>query len=251
MKLKIRKYGLFYLLICLLNPVYSQSSGTDDTQQIVDKAIKAHGGKAYDNLNVAFTFRTKKYTIKLNNGLFKYTRSFSNDTGTYLDKLTNDRFERSLDGEVVVLSEKDTRRFSNSVNSVVYFTLLPKGLNDPAANKTLIGTTKIKGEDYHLIEVKFDEEGGGDDHDDTFAYWINVKTYTVDYLAYSFHVNGGGVRFREAINPVEVGGVRFQNYINYSPASKDTPLDKLPRLFEEGSLKKLSEIINEDMRIGN
>ncbi len=250
MNFKIRKYGLLIILIGLLNPAYTQTT-TDKAQKIVNKAIKAHGGKAYDNLSVAFSFRSKDYTIKLNNGSFEYTRSFSDDSGTYYDKLSNDGFVRSHNGEPVKLSEKDTKRFSSSVNSVAYFTLLPKGLNDPAANKTLIGTTKIKDKEYHFIEVRFDEEGGGDDFEDVFAYWINIKTNTVDYLAYSFHVNDGGVRFREAINPVEVGGVRYQNYINYSPQSKDTPLDKLPQLFEQGSLKKLSEILNEDMRIVN
>ena len=180
--------------------------------------------------------------------MLEYSRSFSDSLGAYLDVLTNDGFTRTLNGELVELSEKDENTFSNSVNSVVYFTLLPKGLNDKAVNKKLLGTTKIKGQNYHFIATTFDEEGGGEDHDDIFGYWINTQTNTMDYLAYSYHTNGGGVRFRAAINPIEVEGVQFQNYINYKPISKTTPLDSLPYLFEQGKLKKLSEIINEEVK---
>jgi hypothetical protein len=38
------------------------------------------------------------------------------------------------------------------------------------------------------------------DFDDEYMYWIK-DTRKVDYLAYSYHVNDGGVRFRAAFNP--------------------------------------------------
>lgn len=221
----------------------------DRAQSIIDKAIEAHGGSAYDDLAVAFSFRDKDYSIKLDKGRYEYTRSYTDSTGHILDVLTNDGFERKLDGYLVSLPEKDKKKYSNSINSVCYFAMLPNGLNDPAVHKSMIGLNKIDGQKYHVVQVTFDEAGGGDDHDDIYVYWINQKTYTVDFFAYSFKVNGGGVRFRAAKEGhIVVDGVRFQNYINYKHHDKDTPVDSLPFYYVQGELTKLSEIINEDVK---
>ena len=64
----------------------------------------------------------------------------------------------------------------------------------------------------------------------------------MDYLAYSFQVNGGGVRFREAYNPRTVGGIRFQDYVNYKHENKDFPVQQLDQAFLNKELKELSRI---------
>jgi len=238
--------------ICVLSllflSVYGISQESNRAQTIIDKAIIAHGGDAYDDVSVGFTFRKKEYSIELDKGAYKYSRSYKDTTGFIQDVLTNDGFERKLDGHLIALSDKDERRYSNSLNSVCYFAMLPNGLNDTAVKKSMIGLNKIDGQKYHVIKISFAEEGGGDDHDDEYVYWINQKTNTVDFLAYSFHVNGGGVRFRAAMEPVVVDGVRFQNYVNYKHSKKDTPIDSLPFYYVQGELTKLSEIINENVR---
>ena len=226
--------------------VFGQDS--DRAQSIIDKAIEAHGGDAYDNLAVSFKFRDKDYTVKLDKGSYEYSRSYKDSSGMIKDVLTNDGFERKVDGFLTTLSEKDIRKHSNAINSVCYFALLPKGLNDPAVKKTMIGLNKIAGQKYHVVQVSFDQEGGGDDFEDKYVYWINQKTFTIDYLAYSFHVNGGGVRFRSAMDPVVVDGVRFQNYVNYKHEDKTTTLDSLPFYFVQDQLIKLSEILTEDVK---
>ena len=161
--------------------------------------------------------------------------------------LSNDKFIRSINDVVSNLSDKDVVRYSNTLNSVIYFALLPYRLNDPAVIKTLKGTTSIKGKKYHAVEVRFTEENGGTDYDDVFYYWINTQTNTMDYLAYLFHVNGGGVRFRAAYNPRVIDEIRFQDYENYS-APKETALADLPALYEAGELKLLSKIELEEVK---
>ncbi|MEL6989465.1 MAG: DUF6503 family protein, partial [Bacteroidota bacterium] len=116
--------------------------------------------------------------------------------------------------------------------------------NDPASNKKYICTTSIQSKAYDVVEITFDEEGGGDDHDDTFYYWINQAEHTIDFLAYNYKVNKGGVRFRSAENRRVVDGIVFQDYINYK-AEVGTPLKELPALWESNELKKLSEIKTE------
>jgi hypothetical protein len=46
----------------------------------------------------------------------------------------------------------------------------------------------------------------------------------------------------------EVGGIRFQDYINLKASNKKTPLDSMQYLYEKGTLEKLSEINLENIR---
>ncbi|HCV81559.1 MAG TPA: deoxyribose-phosphate aldolase, partial [Zunongwangia profunda] len=126
---------------------------------------------------------------------------------------------------------------------------LPYGLNGDAVNKNLLGKDSIKGKEYYEIKVTFNQDGGGTDYEDEYLYWINTSTFTVDYLAYSYHVNAGGIRFRAAFNPRIVNGLRFVDYKNYAEDDLSTPLENLDALYEAGKLKLFSEIITEDVKV--
>ena len=103
---------------------------------------------------------------------------------------------------------------------------------------------------YQKIEVNFTDKNRGVDFQDDFLYWINKKTKTVDYLAYRYHTNNGGVSFRVAINRRTIDGVVFQDFENYG-ASKNTPLDELSELYKKGELKLISMIENNFIKILN
>jgi len=226
------------LATCIILPflIHSQAQ---DPQKVIDKAIKVHGGKKYSKAHYEYDFRKHHYIFEYNQGDYRYER-VSHET-SIKDVLTNKGLSRWANGKEVKLSDKDIRKYSNSVNSVNYFAFLPYFLNDPAVNKKYIGEATIRSKSYHMIEVTFDKEGGGDDHDDVYVYWINKDNYTVDYLAYSFHVNGGGVRFREAYNRRNVNGIVFQDYVNYRH-DKSTDVRELGNLFDKGALTELSKI---------
>ena len=64
----------------------------------------------------------------------------------------------------------------------------------------------------------------------------------MDYLAYSYETDGGGLRFRKAVNPQRKRGILLQEYINYKPENESVPLEDLQQMFLSGSLEKLSEI---------
>lgn len=210
-----------------------------NANDIINASIKAHGGEQYQNAHFAYDFRKYHFEFHYVDGQFKYERH-SKD-GKTKDILTNDGFKRTVDNKEVELTEKKIRGYSNSVNSVHYFAFLPSFLNDPAVHKKLVGEHTIQGKDYYKIQVTFDQEGGGDDHDDVYMYWIGKEDFSMDYLAYSFHVNGGGVRFRSAYNKRKIGGITFQDYINYKH-DKNTPVSDLDVLFENKELIELSKI---------
>lgn len=214
-----------------------------EVEQIVDAAIAAHGGERYAETSIDFDFRGMHYSIFKSPTAFEYSREFTDSTGQVVDVLNNAGFSRSVNGVLIdTLTEERIGAFSRSVNSVAYFAFLPYGLNDEAAIKTYLGQTTLKGKDYHLVKVTFKAAGGGEHFEDEFLYWFGVEDSLMDYMAYSYHTDGGGVRMREVREAREVGGIRFQDYINLKAVNKETPLDSMQYLYEKGVLDKLSEI---------
>ena len=218
----------------------------DKSERILFKAFNAHGGKKYDTAHYSFIFRKKKYTFHNENSNYTYTVTYEKNGEENFIELKNDGLTRKVNGKEVELSEKEQASHLGSLNSVIYFATLPHKLYDPAIKRSYQGETTIKGKEYDVLEVTFNEEGGGPDHDDEYYYWINKETNRVDYLAYNYQVNNGGVRFRTAYNPRVVNGILFQDYVNYK-ADVGTPLASLPKLFEKEALKKLSVIETENV----
>jgi hypothetical protein len=250
------RYLFLYCCWCLLVlPACSSRESAPEgagkegkAQAIVDQAIAAHGGARFEALEIAFDFRGRHYTATRDGGLYTYTRSFTDSTGKVEDVLNNEGFVRKVNGRAVSLPEERKAAFSRSVNSVIYFALLPFGLNDPAVQKTYLGEATVQQEPYYKIGVTFEKEGGGEDYDDEFVYWIHQQTHRVDYLAYSYQTEGGGIRFRAAFEPRVVAGLRFQQYINYEPPHEQVALTELDQLFEAGKLIELSRIQLENIR---
>lgn len=247
----MQKIAFFYVFLALFMSGCADHSSEgktapetiDKAQQIIDLAIEKAGGNRYNNSEVRFEFRNVEYISKRNNGQYDYQRVFRDKPGNETrDILNNQKFERTTNGELVQLPDSLANAYSNSLNSVHYFAQLPFGLNDPAVNKTYLDTITLFGAPYHKIKITFNEEGGGEDFEDEFLYWIHAKNYTVDYLAYRFQTNGGGMRFRQAMNPRESGGIRFTDYRNYAPSDPSAEFDSIDQLFVQGQLKLVSEI---------
>jgi hypothetical protein len=229
--------------------ILSSCSSSPDAQSIITKAIEKHGGETYANSRIAFTFRDGNYAALQQGGDYIFTRQFPDSLGGLTDSLSNDGLNRTVAGEQTEISSEDSAAYANSVNSVIYFAKLPYKLNDGAVNKELIGETTISGEPYYEIRVTFAQEGGGTDYEDTYIYWFHRDDYTMDYLAYRFHVDGGGTRFREAKNMRVVNGVRFADYNNFGSPDMEHPLEEYDSYFEADTLNKVSEINLEDIEV--
>lgn len=220
-------------------------------QLIVDQTIEKHGGKIYENVMVKFTFRDRQYKATRRGASFEYERAWTDSTGQQIrDVLTNGGLYREINGKRLEISAVDQAKYSNSVNSVIYFALLPYFLNDKAVIKEYLGEVNIKSKPYHKIKVTFQEEGGGDDFDDEYVYWISRDSLTMDYLAYNFQEEGGGARFREAYNARNVNGIRFADYINFQPKDpKNLDVEAMDRLYENGDLEELSKIETQNIEV--
>jgi hypothetical protein len=88
---------------------------------------------------------------------------------------------------------------------VIYFATLPTNFRtlQSTGNSLRKLQSKISSD---VVGVTFGQDGGKD-FDDEFHYWINKQTHKVDYLAYSYRTNDGGVRFRTAFNTRVIDGL--------------------------------------------
>ena len=237
------------LLVCSFFLTSCNQEKTMSAQEIIDTALIKSGTNKLSNATMSFKFRNRAYTATRNNGSFSLERVTKKANELIYDKLTNNGFERFVNSEQITVPDSMATKYSGSVNSVHYFSVLPYGLNDAAVQKKLLPEATINSEKYYKVQISFLQEGGGEDYDDVFVYWFHKETFQLRYLAYSYHVNGGGMRFRKAVNERIINGIRIVDYINYKPTNASTKLENLDKAFENSELLKISEINLEDIQI--
>jgi len=183
------KYALYLLSIAILGSVLlGFTLKKNKAEKIIAKTFVKHGGKVIPKAKISFDFRNRHYIAMRQGGAYSYERIFTDKENQKIhDTLTNDNFSRTTNGELTQLPKEKTDAYSNSINSVLYFALLPFNLKDPAVIKKYLGEEIIKNRPYYKIKVTFMQEGGGKDYDDEYVYWIHKENYTMDFLAYNYH----------------------------------------------------------------
>jgi hypothetical protein len=236
-----------FIFILSATSIILSCSNPRDPAKIIDKSISFYQMDKLKNASLEFTFRNTEFKIMQNEGKFRYERTFTDSTGLVHDIMDNQGFKRFLNEKVLELDSIELAKHSQSLNAVVYFMYLPLKLNDGSVIKKYIDEVKIKGKNYHKIEISFDKKEGGADHHDVYYYWFDSEDYSMDHFAYS----AGGNRFREVLKTHDVSGVLFQDYINYQMPLNDsiTSVIKYDSLFEAAKLRELSRIEFKDMRI--
>jgi hypothetical protein len=239
-------------LVLLIAPLIAigctAEPGVPTAQTIVDRAIEVHGGPAFENSEITFDFRGAHFRVWRKNGMFEYTRTYTDTSGQIIEVMSNEGFRRTANGEPYEMDEREFLKLTEDVNSVVYFAMLPYKLNDSSVNRILQGTQTIDGRLYHEVEITFDQEGGGRDWDDQFVFWFNDETGTLDYLAY-YYTQRGTARFRKAKNIRTIAGIRFADYLNFTADTLGSEVEHAPELYNEGVLKLLSEILTENIEV--
>lgn len=216
-------------------------------QQLVDNSLAYYGGDHWDRAQLSFQFRNHRYVLQRDFGNFIYTRLALNDSLPYKDVLTSSgNFTRTLHGQKIILSDSMANVYTSSVNSVLYFVQIPYVLNDAAVVKERLPDCVIAGQNYFTLKITFAQEGGGEDFQDEFRYWMHQDTYAIDYMAYNYQTSGGGTRFRVATAQKNIAGMIVQDYANYKADTQFSPLDSLPSYFQQGKLQKVSTIVNTD-----
>nr|WP_042288079.1 DUF6503 family protein [Nonlabens ulvanivorans] len=242
---------IIFTFLCI-STILLQSCGNKvslNADQIMDKAINAHGGHLLEQSTMDFDFRGVSYHALRDNGIFNFTRTRVKDSITVVDRLNNQSSRRTINEVPQKIADSTMAGYASSVNSVIYFAQLPYSLDGKAVYRELVGDKIIKNEPYYKIKVTFDPNGGGEDHEDEFIYWIHKDTFLVDYLAYSYCEEDCGYRFRESVNRRNLQGVTIQDYNNYKETIQDPDLSQMDQLFMDGKLELLSEIKLENVHL--
>ncbi len=235
-------HRLLWLFLVLLAGCAAEAP---DAETLIDRAIAAHGMERLDRAVVTFDFRGKRFAVRRQDGRFRFTRTYADSTGARVREVfSSDSLYRTVGGARQPLPPEAQRALVATPNSGRYFALLPYKLQDPAVQAQYLGRDTLRGTPYHQVEVTFRQEGGGRDWQDRFVYWLHPERHTMDYLAYYFHTDGGGSRFREAVNVRTIGGVRVADYLNYAAAvdTLDTAIHRYGEIMEAGRLELVSEI---------
>lgn len=238
--MKAYLFAVLFLALIGCSDNQKKANKPESQKGIIDQSIDFHFEDK--NPNFSFVFRDRSYSIDYSPDQFEYTSTYADSVGSHRRVLNNSGYFEYLDGDEIQLSTKDSLSHSESVNSVSYFNLLPLVLKEPAVQTEELGLEEIDDKTYHKVEVTFAQEGGGTDFQDVYYYWFDTLDYSLDYLAYSFVVNGGGTRFRKAENFRRINGIGVQDYLNYKgPASPDS-LKYISDLYKSNKLPLLSEI---------
>ena len=214
-------------------------------QAVVAAAVEASGLADPQALELRFTFRGTPYRRWLSGRRSVYTREVAVPGGG----VRVDRLDGSTFTSTVTASPAASDALRRSLNSVAYFALLPRPLQDDAVIATLLGPSTLGGEVWDTVDVRFREDGGGDDHDDVFRYWFHPETHRLGYLAYTFATGDGGVRVRRAIRTHEVDGVVLVDWANHGRDGQGLTIDDAVRELEAGTLPQLSEIALEGVEV--
>ena len=241
----------FRLINCFLIVVFLSCQGAQSltAEEVIDRSVESYGFHQ-NGYQINFDFRDYQYALKRKNNFYSYSRQRMQKQQLVRDIMSSEaKLKRYVNDSLVVLNDSIRHLYTNSLNSVLYFFQLPRPLKDPAVNFTDLGKVQIAGASYWVTKVTFDQEGGGDDFQDEYRYWINQNTYLIDYLAYNYLTDGGGTRFRKAVNRRRIDGFLIQDYENYKPVEKFPPLDQLPLLFQEGKLNLVSHIESKNIQV--
>lgn len=214
--------------------------------RLVQRVVDAHGAARLGDASVDFVFRGTPYRMTRSGGRYRYERW---PGPRQHEVLTNRGYRMLVDGEPAKLSKAMMAARAQDLNSVVYFASLPYPLLDPAVRPQRAGRQTVDGIEHDVLEVRFAEAGGGEDHDDVFRYWLDPESGRMRYLAYAFARSGGGVRFRAATATQTVGGVTFVDWTNFGVDDPKVPLESLPDRWAQGALPELSDVAVDGVQV--
>lgn len=243
------KYFAAFSIFLLLSCSDSEEIKNKLSEIIVEKAIEYSGKNKLNSHELEFDFRDYHYKSVPDCSGFLLSRTQLDSSIT--DELQNGKLTRYRNDSIVKLADSTAFKYKESLNSVHYFMQLPLRLNDRAVNKTYLGRDTIDDQVYLKLQITFEEKDGGEDFQDVYQYWFENESFSMDYLAYSFVTNGGGLRFRKAVNQREIQGVKFQDYENYKPKSDTVKLSDLSQLFKTNNLDLLSKIENTNLKLNS
>lgn len=121
---------------------------------IIEEAIRVSGYKDYTAFKAEFDIENTHYIVTQSKERFSYERIFKDSILTIHDILNNKGFMRMADTLTEILPESEARRLSSSLDSTVFFALIPECLGDAAFIKNYLGQDSFQSQLFDLFEIK-------------------------------------------------------------------------------------------------
>ncbi len=219
---------------------------------IVDRAIEHHGGEIYRHSETELDLCSKsgcfQVTANLDGDRWAYTVS-GKSGGSQLRVLSaDDRLKVQRDGAEEAVTADKEQRFRDWAMARVYFCFLPFRLNDPSVLKQSLGLVGWNGRRLHKVKVTF-RAGTSTDAGDQYMYWFDPETARLEYLAYSYDDNSGGLSFRRAVRHRRIGGLLFFDQENYGPDGPGLSVDAIDPAYVRDAMRHVSTVRLEGIRV--
>lgn len=219
---------------------------------IVDRAIQHHGGDVYGKSEARLDVCSKSGCFRVETRATEGSLDFE-VSGKARGKLREVRSWDGVttvleDGEAMAVSPDDLQPYLDWAMARIYFCFLPYRLNDPGVYKQDLGLTTWEGRHLHRIKVTF-EPGSSTDASDEYMYWFDPETARLEYFAYTYDDNGGGLRFRRAINHRRLGGILFFDQENLGTEGADLSVDAIDAAYVRDQLRYVSTVRFENIKV--
>lgn len=250
--MSLRRLLLTWTLVLVPIVTPAQGATLQSRVDIVDRAIEHHGGEIYRHSETELDLCSKsgcfQVTARLDGDRWAYTVSGKSGGSQLRVRSAHDALTIHRNGvEETVAADKE-QRFRDWAMARVYFCFLPFRLNDPSVYKQDLGLVDWDGRRLHKVKVTF-EVGTSTDAGDRYMYWFDPETARLEYLAYSYDDNGGGIRFRRAIRHRRVGGLLFFDQENYGIDGPGLSVDAIDAAYVRDAMRHVSTVRLEDIQV--
>ncbi len=241
-----------WLLILLPAAVSADGAAVQRRLAIVDRAIEHHGGEIYRHSETELDLCSKsgcfRLVTRVDGDRWVYTVSGRSGGSQLRVHSAHDALVVSRNGVEESVEAGKGQRYRDWAMARVYFCFLPFRLNDPSVYKQDLGVVDWNGRRLHKVKVTF-EAGTSTDAGDGYMYWFDPETARLEYFAYSFETDGGGLRFRRAVRHRRIGGVLFFDQENLGVDGPGLSVDAIDAAYVRDSLRQISTVRLEGIRV--
>ncbi len=250
---------LVFLGILALSPsmAFGEEPAESGRVAIVSRAIEHHGGDVYRHSETELDLCSKSgcfhVVARVDGDRFAFTVSGQSGGAQLEVRSSNDALEVSKDGAPLAVDANQEQKYRDWAMARVYFCFLPYRLDDPSVRQQDLGLVDWQGRRLHKVKVTF-EAGTSTDAGDEYVYWFDPESARLEYLAYSYDDNGGGLRFRRSVRHRRIGGLLFFDQENYGVdgGSADGPglsVDSIDDAYARDRMRHVSTVRLESIEV--
>ncbi len=219
---------------------------------VVDRAIEHHGGEVYGHSETELDLCSKSgcfhVVARIDGDRWAYAVSGKSGDSRLLVRSTDQELTVRRDGRPEPVTADKEQSFRDWAMARVYFCFLPFRLNDLSVMKQDLGPVDWDGRRLHKVKVTF-QTGTSTDAGDQYMYWFDPETARLEYFAYSYDDNGGGLRFRRAVRHRRIGGLLFFDQENLGADGPGLSVDAIDAAYVRDSMRHVSTVRLEKIQV--